>query len=279
MLEFQLFRAKVYPSGQLQLFEPPAAPADILQQAIEDLPSSELRTGITWHIGNLMTLADCGLYFRIGRISKSTIEVYHDGAFIDEEFETAPYTHVVMDIPLGVCAIAKKPKLSRYVQGIANQFGRLLDRSEAADRHKAQFDIDAISDPEDLISYLDRAVSVSKFWVTFKRPNPFDANADFIQPMQRLLSGSGASKGKTEIEGKDLAVKSLEELARSAAATGDEATARMFLEPNRTTVKKSLRGNPVVLQQEDLADTPQRDKLLQRMRNAYQKVRGGKDGG
>jgi len=279
MLEFQLFRAKVYPSGQLQLFEPPAAPADILRQAIKGLPSSELRRGITWHIGNLTTLDDHGLYFRVGRISKSTIEIYEDGAFVDEEFETAPYTHVVMDVPLGVCAIAKKARLSPYVQGIANQFGRLLDRSDAAKRHKAEFEIDAISDPEDLISYLDRATSVSKFWVTFKRPNPFDANADFIQPMQRLLNGSGASKGKTEIEGKELVVKSLEELARSAAATGDEATARMSLEPNKPTVKKSLRGNPVVLQQEDLADTPQKQQLLQRMRKAYQKVRSGKDGG
>jgi len=279
MLEFQLFRAKVYPSGQLQLFEPPAAPADILRQAIEGLPSSELRRGITWHIGNLTTLDDRGLYFRVGRISKSTIEIYEDGAFLDEEFETAPYTHVVMDVPLGVCAIAKKGRLSPYVQGIANQLGRLLDRSDAATRHKAEFEIDPISDPEDLISYLDRAVSVSKFWVTFKRPNPFDANADFIQPMQRLLNGSGASKGKTEIEGKELVVKSLEELARSAAAIGDEAAARMSLEPNKPTVKKSLRGNPVVLQQEDLADTPQRQELLQRMRKAYQKVRSGKDGG
>jgi len=279
MLEFQLFRAKVYPSGQLQLFEPPAAPADILRQAIEGLPSSELRRGITWHIGNLTTLDDRGLYFRVGRISKSTIEIYEDGAFLDEEFETAPYTHVVMDVPLGVCAIAKKARLSPYVQGIANQLGRLLDRSDAATRHKAEFEIDPISDPEDLISYLDRAVSVSKFWVTFKRPNPFDANADFIQPMQRLLNGSGASKGKTEIEGKELVVKSLEELARSAAAIGDEAAARMSLEPNKPTVKKSLRGNPVVLQQEDLADTPQRQELLQRMRKAYQKVRSGKDGG
>ena len=278
MLDFQLFRVKVYPSSQHKLFEPTLSRPAILREAIKCLPSADFRKGLTWHVGNLTSLDDHGLYFRVGRISKSTIEVYEDGIFLDEEFETAPYTHVIMDVDLSVCAIAKKTKLSPHIRGIARQFGRLLDRSTAADKHTATFEIDPISDPEELISYLGRASSIMKFSVTFKRPNPFDANADFIKPMQSLLSGSGGDKGKTQIEGDDLNAKSLEALARSAAATGDQATALMSLAPDEPRVTKYLKGNPVVINKTQLQDKNEMLQLLTKMRKAYRRVRNGKDG-
>lgn len=218
---------------------------------------------------------DNGLYFRVGRTTQSTIEVYENGAFADQEFETAPYTHVLMDVHLEICCIARKGRLAQTPRGIANQLTRLLNRSEAAGQRQAEFEIAPIFDPDDLINYLGRAVNVSKFWITFKRPNPFDANTDFIQPMQRLLNGAGATKGKTEIAGQDMVVESLEKLARSAASTGDDAVARLSLEPNQPTVKKSLRGNPVIIRQEDLSDMEQRQQMLQRMRDTYQRVRSG----
>lgn len=160
MPNFQVFRVKVYPSRQGSLFEPPRTASQVLKEAVSSLPAAELRRGATWHIGNVTSLDDSGLYFRMGRISRSTLEVYQDGVFADQEFETAPYTHFFLDVPFEICCIAKKTRLASTTIGIAQQFARLLNRSDFADEVRAEFEIDPISDPKDLIAYLRRASSV-----------------------------------------------------------------------------------------------------------------------
>ena len=84
MLEFLIFRIKVFPPSQESLFpDERRAPQQILREAIRALPELELRQGFVWHIGNVAEIEDDALYFRIGRTSKTTIEVYRDGKFSD----------------------------------------------------------------------------------------------------------------------------------------------------------------------------------------------------
>ena len=139
----------------------------------------------------------------------------------------------------------------------------------------AEFEVAPIFDPTDLIAYLGRARAVSRFWVTFKRPNPFDADRDFQRPLQNVLVQSGGTKGKAQLEGENLIVESLEKMARAAAATGDDAGATMILPRERARVQKRLRENPVMLSQEDLANADQHQTLLARMREEYRRIRGG----
>jgi hypothetical protein len=108
MLEFQLFRVKVFPSKQGHLFRPPATPSVILKEVISSLPSAKLKRELVWHIGNVFHIDNQGLYFRVGRTAKYRLEFYKNGAFIDEEFEGAPYTHALLDFETEVVAIAKK---------------------------------------------------------------------------------------------------------------------------------------------------------------------------
>lgn len=276
MLQFQLFRIKVYPSTQGSLFEADRTRPDILRESILSLPSSELRAGLIWHIGNITTLDQTGLYFRVGRTSKSTIEIYNEkeGNFLDQEFETAPYTHAIVDVDLELCALAKKTRLSPTTFGIARQFIKLLSSSTRAHELNASFEIDELKDPEDFISHLARAYSISKFWVRFSRPNAFDANEDFVKPFQRMLSESNGDRGKAELQGSSLSSETLSAVARSAAATGDDAGA--FIKPTEEarTVKKQLKGNPVNVSQDDVADEKQKRNLLQSIRDLYRRIRG-----
>lgn len=274
MLEFQMFRIKVYPSMQGFLFEHPKTPSEILKDVILSLPSAELRKGMIWHIGNLSPIKEGGLYFRIGRTTKSTLEIYENGNFEEQEFETAPYTHVVLDIQLEVCAIAKKAKLSPKTTGIANQFVRLLNESIRARQIKASFEINEINDPTDFITHLRQAFSVSKFWVTFSRPNAFDVNEDFIKPTQKLLKDSNGEKGKTQLEGDNLNPEGLEDIARSAASTGNDAAAWLQTSDTSQKVRKRLKGNPIIVRQEDVADPEHKMKMLNLIRENYKSVRG-----
>jgi hypothetical protein len=270
-MEFQLFRIQVHPAEQPRLWDPKKSRSEILRDTVLSLPSVELRRGKTWHIGNVEQVDQSGFYFRVGRISKSTLQVWDSGNFIDAEFESAPYTHVVLDIDLEVCAIAKKPKLAPTARGIAGQFSKLLNGSPVAEELGVRFETSALSDPEDFIQQMQRARAIIKFWITFSRPNAWDA-ADFVIPMQKLLEESNGHSGKTEIQGKDLDETRLEELTRSAAASGNNAAVVMY-ESEGTKVSKQLIGNSAVLTQNELADSDDRHKLLKRMRSIYSRIR------
>lgn len=245
MPDFQLFRVGVHPSKQRRLFGEERTPAQMLTDRIHSLPSAELRKGHIWHIGNVHAIDDAGMYFRVGRTLRATVEVYQDGNFVDEEFEAAPYTHVVLDIRLEVCAIARKTKLAARALGIAHQFSRLLNWEGDSGGLEAKFEITEIKDPDDFIIHLRKAQVISKFWATFSRPNPFDADEDFFKPVQRLLAESNGDRGKTEIEGMSLQPDRLVELTRSAASTGNDAGATLYFTETEEKVRKRLRGNVV----------------------------------
>lgn len=276
MLEFQLFRIKVFLPPQRPLFKSDVTRAQMLRETINSLPSVELRPGLTWHLGNVTPIDAPGLYFRIGRTSTSTLELFDEekGSFIDREFETAPYTHIVLDVEMELCAIAKKTRLSPTTTGIARQLVRLLTQSERAAEFQAEFDIEDINDPADFVSHLRGAYSISKFWVLFTRPNAWDANEHFVKPTQKMLEAANGEKGKVELKGSNLKPDTLEAVARSAVATGDDAGAWIKPRQKAKQVKKRLRGNPVNIQEEDITEAEQRTNLLDRVRELYRAIRG-----
>ena len=276
MLEFQLFRIKVFPSQQLTIFESPKSRSEILELAINSLPSAELRKGHIWHIGNIVRIDEAGLYFRVGRISKSTIEIYQDGNFLDTEFETAPYTHVFSDIKLEIFAIAKKGRLSPKTLGIANKLNSLLNESKIAKNINVKFEISDLVDPEDFITHLKKAYSISKFWFTFSRPNAFDVDEDFIKPAQKLVEETNSNIGKAQLEGDNLNSDILVELTRSAASTGSDAAAWVKKEETEKPIKKHLkRKNPVLIYEEEVEEDSKKKNLMDRIRELYHKIRSG----
>ncbi len=275
MIEFQLFRLKIFPPRQGNLFNNEMDRSQFLSDVVHSLPEVELREGSIWHIGNVSAFENSAIYFRLGRTTRSTIERYRNGDFIDEPFELAPYTHILVDSELEIIAVAKKPKLSPRTKGIARAFTKLLNESVEGIRLNVQFEIGEMSNPEEFIIQLERAYCVSRFWVQFSKPNPFDADADFVQPMQNLLRESDGRGGKTEIKGDELNPDVLQKLSRSAAATGDNAGATLQDDQNSPKVKKNLQQNPVVIVQEDISEADDKRILLRSMRDIYQRIRRG----
>ncbi len=278
MLDFQLFRIKVYPSEQM-FFAGPKKPSEILLETIKSLPSVELRRGMISHLGNVGEIDGGGLYFRVGRTTKAKREIYQEGNFTDAEFEEAPYTHVVLDIPMEVCAIAKKTKLSPSPKGIANQLIGLFAGSEVAQYYNAKFEIDWLKDPKDLITHLQQAYAISCFSMTFSRPNPFDAEEDIIKPFNEFVKEAQGEKGKAQVEGENLKPQVLEVLARSAAATGNDAAARLRLDKEQKPTTIRLRENPVFIQHDDVSDDEQKRSLLKKIKERYEQLRGKLGGG
>lgn len=273
-MDFQLFKIQVFPSNQGELFGEPLSKREILEQTVQSSPETEFRTGIVWHIGNFVQIDPNSLYLRLGRTTRSTVEIYRDGNFIDAEFEAAPYTHVLIDFNLELLAIAKKPRLSPYITGIKNSFTKLLNSSERAHSLQAKFSIDYIKDPENFLEHLRSSEVISRFSVSYKRPNAFDINEDFIKPNQRLVEETNSTSGKTQLVGENLNSDVLEELARSAAASGDDAEAWLIPEGENNKVRKSLTKNPVVVHVDDIDDTERKKSFIERIRIIYHRIRG-----
>ena len=280
MLKFQLFRFKVYPSKQRDFFREELTPSEILRRVLQSLPAADLRKGQTWHIGNFEPVDATGVYFRLGKTSKATLEVFDEsmGSFNDQEFETAPYTHVLADVELEVGAIASKSRLAPTTFGIARQLMRLLNQSEVASKLEVRFEIDDIKDPEDFLSQLRNAYSISKFRVDYTLPNPFDADEDFVKPFQKFLQSSKGTKGTVEVKGEDLESETLEKVSRSTAATGDDADAWLKRSLKARPKKISLKGNPVTFTKATVENKTQRRGVLDLARSFYNKVRHGGKG-
>jgi len=273
MIVFHLFRVKVLPLKQMILFERKGSPSQILRETILSFPSFEFRKGKVWQIGNVTQIDEHGIYFRVGRTSKSTLEIYRDGNFVDQQFDAAPYTHVLLDMQLELCAIARKSRLSPKPKGIAGQLNRVLNQSTKAKEFGARFEIVEINDPHDFLIHIRSAYSITKFWITFSLPNIFDTD-DFIKPMQRLLKETSGESGKTELKGDSLNPENLEALTRSAASAGNDAGAVLQPERDRKRVWKFLRGNPVTITQEELSNQEEMLGLLGQMRQIYEQIRG-----
>jgi len=277
-LIFHLFRLKIIRPPQTHLFEDIAStPTDIIKSAIREKPSKEIRKGNDWHIGNIEDVGDNGLFFALGRVTKSIKEKYDEktGDFIDIEDEQAPYTYVFLDLEHQVCAIAHKPKISQKVTYAARNLAKLLAETEVAKASALTFDIPELHDPSEFVEQVKNAFSIKEFSISFSPPNPWDVEEDYHKPMENLLRASNGSTGSTKINGEQLDNDTIGQLASSAASTGNKASAKIQVEENGPTVSKKLGGNPATLSGAELITEEEKKTFLTKIIEAYKSIRTG----
>ncbi|MGE0621114.1 MAG: hypothetical protein AB7O54_00750 [Pseudomonadales bacterium] len=279
MPEFQLFRIKFYKPRQDDWVDGTIEPRAMVEQAIMAKPSSELRSGYVWHIGNTAKVGDEGLYFALGRTTPSVVEMWDEelGRFDDTEFESSPYTHVFVDLTFQVCAIARKTRLSPTIDGIARNLQRLLNSGGTA-ISRGLFEVSEIKNPDSFIASLRNAHAILKLAVSFERPNPWDVNQDFQKPLEDALEKVNGTKGRAELAGEDLDEESVEEIARSAAATGNNATARIIETPDSKPLTRSMDKDSVSFSEEEVDGQTAWRRILNRIRELYLAVRDTPEG-
>jgi hypothetical protein len=276
-IEYSLFRAKFIrpPQASLfrSLFESNLTPTDLFLRALEERPSAELRKGYIWHIGNIRYFSEYRGYFAVGRTTNSTIEKFDDitGDFVEEELEASPYTHCVFDARIGFVGIAKKPSLAQTAKGVAGRIEQLLSMSQAISDNDISVEIRPIPNPEGFLRALVSAYQVSRFTATFRGPNPFDADEHFQKPLAVYLSAANGVKGRTQIQGEDLNRKVLQEVTRSTAATGNEASARIKKSKSQKPITINLKGDPVKRRYDEEKHQP--EVVLADLTNLYHRVR------
>jgi hypothetical protein len=236
-VDLQLFRVRAYEPDQRRLKFTPITPQHAIVAALNERPTAETREDHFWHVGNIVQVDPFGMSFALGRTTKSTLEQYDETTqdFVEEEFDTAPYTHVFLETQLEIVAIARKSRLAPRITGIAHQLERLLNASAVALDGGYAFEVTPISDPEEFIEYLRRAHAITQYSVTFGLPNPFDAERDFQRPAQNLLREADATRGRATIDGANF--RNVTSLRKTPLAARRVASHRFrSLCPNHTVV-------------------------------------------
>lgn len=272
-VEYSLFRVKFIRPQQSSFLYDGRTPQELFLASIFERPSAELRSGYDWHIGNIQMFSAVTGYFAVGRTTTSTIEKFDEitGDFLEEETEESPYTHCVFDASIGFIGVAKKPNLSQTTKGIAARIEQLLSRTTAVQENAIEVQIRPIPDPEGFLKALDSAYRVFSFTATFRGPNPFDADEYFQRPLAVYLSAANGAKGRTTINGDDLNREVLQEVTRSTAATGNEASARVQKSKRQKAVTVNLKGDPLKRKYSEEEHNPR--QVLEDLSGLYRKVR------
>lgn len=274
MRNIWLFRIKIIEVEQGALFRSQQSRSDFLSGLINRKPDGEIRKGYVWHIGNVSDLDDSGLFFAIGRTTKTSKELYDEesGDFLAVEDEEAPFTNVFCDFSLGVLGIVPKTRLSPSPKGMARSLEKLLNHQREVADQGFRIEVSEIWDPEGFLQHIRQAYAVITFSVEFGKPNPFDVQKEFHEPMEKYLEASGGEAGKTTIRGEDLDRDTVEDVTRSVASAGKNASARLRREVGQKPIVKHVKGDPVIVPADD-EEMDNRVGILNRIREAYQRVR------
>jgi len=273
-IEYNLYRAKMIRPKQGVLFCVNDTSEKLFLRALQERPSIEMRRNYIWHIGNISMLTESQGYFSIGRTTLTTLAQFDDqsGDFIDVPGENSPYTQVIFDSSIGVLAISKKPLLAPTTKGLASALERLLQSTKIVFENEIDVEISIIPDPTNFLEHVYAAFAVKKFSATFTGPNPFDADEYFQKPLSVYAKAADASGGKTTIAGEELNKDVVVSVAKSTAATGNKASARIQEKQGETCITVNMLGDPVkMIYEEEDHDVK---IVLRDMLDKYRRVRG-----
>lgn len=271
-LEYHLYRTKFIKPSQVDLFQPELSAREMLETGLAERPSIELRENNVWHVGNVEYFSDGSGRFAIGRTTLTTVEKFDasTGNFTELVDDSGPYTFVYFDSKLGLLGIGKKTKVAADVKSIARKIQKLLLSTALVKRNNIDVRVEFIRDPEGFLQKLYAAYAIKRFKATFTGPNPIDADELFQKPMSYYCQQLGAEQGSVTVAGESLNENSVAAVAKSTAATANDATAVIQNSRGEKPVSISFKGDAkkVIVEQ----DTEKED-VLRVIQNTYKEVR------
>ena len=276
-VEYRLFRVKMIRPNQRSLFSDERSSKELMDACIDARLSARWKGNSEWHIGNIQRIGESVGYFRVGKTRDGELTKFDDtvGDFLVEAAETSEFAHCVFDSKIGLLGIAKNYRLAPKPDTVANFVSRLFSKAEVVMTNDISVEIDPIPDPNDFLTLISTAHQVQKFTATFTGPNPNDADEYFQKPLSVYCQKAGAKGGQTTVKGDDLNRTVVMEVARSTAATGNEATARIRRESGGSLETVSMSSTEATFQVEEENHSP--ETATTAMLNKYGRIRNAEN--
>ncbi len=273
-IEYTLFRVKFIKPKQTSLLNENLSPSEFLLKSLEEKPSTKIRNGFEWHIGNFENFEENTQgYFAVGRTTISSTPQFdnHNKNFLEKEIEESPYTHCVFDSTIGIIGIAKQTNLASSSLDISRRLRYLISCTEIIKRNNISVEILPIPDPDEFVKKINLAFRVYNFSATFRCPNPFDADEYFQKPLSVYLKSANGISGIAKIKGDDLERDVITEVTRSSAATGNEASARIKPTEKEKAITIKLSGDFVKIAYDEDKHNPR--QVIKDLIQEYHRIR------
>ena len=275
MFYIHVLRIKCESLAQGDFLRAPREPIDVITHAFRDKPTADVGSRSEWHLGNVEPIENDGIAFAMGRTmavrSPQFDTVSHD--FLEEEVMRAPFTIGVFDQRHQTCGIIRKSGVSKSSTEVAAKLSILLNAAPYARESNTRIVVDPVRDPVGFIQAVREAESVTRFSFTARRPNPHDVNRLIQRPAEEFTLAAGGDRARVEVEGDDLDRDLIEEVSKAVAAVGETAAANIRPTPGARTKRIHLSGNAVVEPVEHGATHTLVGAILQRTREAYDRIR------
>lgn len=271
-LEYHLYRIKFIKTSQADLFNTDISAREIFKQGIIERPSLKLRQNNIWHIGNVENLTEDGGRFAVGRTTLTKVDKFDadTGNFEELIDDSSPYTFVYFDSRLGVLGIGKKAKVASDVKSIAKKIQKLFSGTKLVKYFKVDVKVEFIRDPEGFLQKIHDAYAIKRFKATFTGPNPIDADELFQKPMSYYCQQLDAEQGSVVVTGESLNENAVVAVAKSTAATANDASALIQNERGERPISISFKGDAKkVIVEENM--TPQ--EVLFTIQETYREIR------
>ena len=270
--EFHLYRTKFIKPAQVDLFNPEISAKQMLEAGLLERPSIALRKNNVWHIGNVEYFSGGGGRFAIGRTALQTVEKFDEttGNFTELVDDSGPYTFVYFDSDLGLLGIGKESKVAANVKSIARKIQKILSSTSLVIRNNIDVRVEFIRDPEGFLEKIFSAYAIKRFKATFTGPNPIDADEIFQKPMSYYCQRLEAEQGSVAVVGESLNKNAVAEVAKSTAATANDATAFIQNSKGERPIQISFSGEAKKIIVDDYVT---KEDVLRLIQETYREVR------
>lgn len=273
--KFYLYRTMVYPARDTPLLSSlnrDETPSSVLRKLIH--PDGVRFRSQSWFIGNVEAIDENGVCFKFGRTTNKNLSILDErGDFDQTLIEAAPHCDVVLDYRLEVGAISLNRDLSPTTESVARKLAKFLSTTQIARNLLVEIEILPIKDPNSFLTHLRSAFAVTQFWITTHRPNPFDDDALIAKPVAKALEKAGGDKARVDLRGKSLNVDVVNSVATAIAASGGDAGAKIRRRKGERPTTVRMKSGPAS-QSGSVANEAERIGFLEKIRDAYQKIRG-----
>ena len=149
---------------------------------------------------------------------------------------------------------------------------KLLNSTSWEARYGYSFEVKPLRDPGSLVAAVRDAFAIPRLISAFHRPNPFDVEKEFHEPLEKALDAIGGEEGKADIRGtldKDKVI----DVIGSHAASGEELD--IYLKPSKTgdLVRKRLGKEYLDLDGPEELDEETKQKFMIDVEDYYEYFR------